>query len=181
MLAWSEEECARYLETFKTLENNNGSIIQRREQVTFVDQITDTLTSIKSVNKTDAVQLMGHCTSILGIARTPIDQLGLIPGLGPKKVRRIYDAFHKPFTHRIRKDIVDQKDNSVEVDNAEDKSNEFADNGGSSVQVIERDDPKHEADEDISIQIMEGDDSNADADDRNPIIHERIKDTVHDE
>jgi DNA polymerase/3'-5' exonuclease PolX len=104
VLAWSEEEAARYLETFKTFENNNGSIIQRREQTTFVEQITDTLTAIKSVNKTDAIQLLGHCGSLLGIARTPIDQLGLIPGMGPKKVRRVYDAIHKPFSSVTRKE-----------------------------------------------------------------------------
>lgn len=113
ILAWSEEEAARYLETFKTLENNNGSIIQRREQTNFVDQITDTLTSIKSVNKTDAVQLLGHLGSLQGIIKTPIDKLGLVPGLGPTKVRRLYDAFQKPFFSVARKSKIEYHEESV--------------------------------------------------------------------
>jgi ERCC4-type nuclease len=116
ILAWSEEEAARYLETFKAFEGKDATLIQKREQTNFVDQITDVLTSVKSVNKTDAAQLLGHFGSLKGVIAASIDQLGLMPGLGPKKVRRLYDTFHKPFSSvaaRRRKEESAENENRV--------------------------------------------------------------------
>ena len=98
ILAWSNEEAARYLETFKAFESKDASSIQRREQTNFSDQVADVLTAVRSVNKTDSAQLMSQFGTLRGLMAAPMDELSLCPGIGEKKVRRLYEAFHKPFS-----------------------------------------------------------------------------------
>ena len=98
ILAWSNEEAARYLETFKAYESKDASSIQRREQTNFSDQVADVLTAVRSVNKTDSAQLMSQFGTLRGLMAAPMDELSLCPGIGEKKVRRLYEAFHKPFS-----------------------------------------------------------------------------------
>lgn len=98
ILAWSNEEAARYLETFKAYESKDASSIQRREQTNFPDQVTDVLCAVRSVNKTDSAQLMSQFGTLRGLMAAPMDELSLCPGIGEKKVRRLYEAFHKPFS-----------------------------------------------------------------------------------
>ncbi len=98
ILAWSNEEAARYLETFKAYESKDASSIQRREQTNFADQVSDVLTAVRSVNKTDSAQLMSQFGTLRGLMAAPMDELSLCPGIGEKKVRRLYEAFHKPFS-----------------------------------------------------------------------------------
>jgi DNA excision repair protein ERCC-1 len=98
ILAWSNEEAARYLETFKAYESKDASSIQRREQTNFSDQVVDVLCAVRSVNKTDSAQLMSQFGTLRGLMAAPMDELSLCPGIGEKKVRRLYEAFHKPFS-----------------------------------------------------------------------------------
>jgi DNA excision repair protein ERCC-1 len=103
MLAWSEEEAARYLETYKAFDGKDASSIQRREQSLFADQVVDVLSSAKSVNKTDSAQLLSQFGSLKAVIAASMDELCLCPGMGEKKVRRLHDAFHKPFSSRQAK------------------------------------------------------------------------------
>lgn len=101
ILAWTEEEAARYLETFKALDGKDAASIQRnKEQTHFADQVTDFLTTCKGINKTDAASVLTQFGSVrTAMAATP-DELALISGLGEVKVKRLYDAFHKPFSSK---------------------------------------------------------------------------------
>lgn len=54
MLAFSIEEAARYLETFKVYENKPASSIMEKVGEDYMAKFVDVLTSIRSVNKTDA-------------------------------------------------------------------------------------------------------------------------------
>ena len=101
VLSWSEEEAARYLETFKAYESKDASIIQRKEKETYVDQITDVLCAIPSVNKTDSIQLISQFGSLNAVMNADVDELSLCPGVGEKKVKRLFDAFHKPFSSSV--------------------------------------------------------------------------------
>jgi DNA excision repair protein ERCC-1 len=103
ILAWSEEEAARYLETYKAFDGKDASSIQRREQLLFADQVVDVLSSAKSVNKTDSAQLLSQFGSLKAVIAASMDELCLCPGMGEKKVRRLHDAFHKPFSSRQAK------------------------------------------------------------------------------
>ena len=97
VLAWSEKEAARYLETFKAYEGKDAIALHKKKEETFAEQVADCLQTVRSVNKTDSAALISQFTNLKSIVTAPIEELTLCPGIGDKKVRRLYDAFHKPF------------------------------------------------------------------------------------
>ena len=97
VLAWSEKEAARYLETFKAYEGKEVTALHKKKEETFTEQVADCLQTVRSVNKSDSAALISQFTNLKSIVTAPIDELTLCPGIGDKKVRRLYDAFHKPF------------------------------------------------------------------------------------
>ena len=98
---WSDEEVARYLETIKAFDGRDAALIQKRDSSNFVDQVSDYVTACRGgVNKTDAQQLVTQFGSLRAAMSASMDELGLVPGLGEKKVKRLHDAFHKPFSTR---------------------------------------------------------------------------------
>lgn len=104
ILAWSDEESARYLETYKAFEGKDASSIQKREQTTYADRVSDVLCTVRSVNKTDAAQLVGQFGSLRALVLASADEISLCPGIGEKKVRRLWESFHRPFsTAAVRK------------------------------------------------------------------------------
>jgi DNA excision repair protein ERCC-1 len=98
LLAWSEEEAARYLETFKAFDGKDASLIQRKEQTNHVDQVGEFLTGCKGVNKTDAGLLVGQFRTLRSVMTASMDEMALVPGMGEVKVKRLHDALHKPFS-----------------------------------------------------------------------------------
>jgi len=100
LLAWSEEEAARYLETFKAFDGKDASIIQKKEQTNFVDQVADFLGTCKGVNKTDSAQLLMQFSNLRAVMAASMDELALVSGMGEVKVKRLHDAFHKPFSKK---------------------------------------------------------------------------------
>lgn len=113
VLCWSNEEVARYLETFKAYEFKSAETIMEKATVTvlgqqgtinfnssdtnFVNSITDFLCQIKSINKTDASTLRQTYGSIKQLSQSSKDELNLCPGLGPLKVNRLHEIFKVPF------------------------------------------------------------------------------------
>jgi len=55
--AWSNEEAGRYVETFKSFENKPPDAIKERVDNDYISKLTDCLTQIQSINKTDVVTL----------------------------------------------------------------------------------------------------------------------------
>jgi DNA excision repair protein ERCC-1 len=98
ILAWSEEEAARYLETFKAFDGKDASLIQKREHTNYPDQIAHVLGSVRSVNKTDASQLLSQFGTWKDLVGASVEELSVCPGVGVKKVRRLCEAFHRPFS-----------------------------------------------------------------------------------
>ena len=101
ILAFSEQEAARYLESYKALDGKDpASIVQRNHRGgnNFGDHVMDALTAIPKVNTQDATHLVTQFDSIQAVAQATPDELALVAGLGHVKVQRIYDAFHKPFS-----------------------------------------------------------------------------------
>ncbi|KIJ40933.1 hypothetical protein M422DRAFT_32048 [Sphaerobolus stellatus SS14] len=97
IVAWSNDEAAMYLTTFKKFEHKPPDMIKERVEKDYPAIFRSALTSIKSINKTDAETLRTHCGSFAGIATTAEQSLLELPGLGQLKVRRLREAFHKPF------------------------------------------------------------------------------------
>ena len=114
ILGWSELEMARYIETFKVLQNRDASTIQKSKEGgmnhhhTMVDQMVDVLLSTSrkgtKLNKTDAATLLTQFTCMQQIVQATPDELSMIAGLGPTKVQGIYDTFHQPFSTKLSKE-----------------------------------------------------------------------------
>lgn len=97
ILAWSPEEAGRYLETYKAYEQKPADLLMEKLEQDFVSRVTDCLTTVKSVNKTDSQTLLAAFGSLEQLIAASREDLALCPGLGPQKARRLYDVLHEPF------------------------------------------------------------------------------------
>eukprot|EP01084_Bolivina_argentea_P088405 159611_1 len=110
--SWSYIESARYIESYfyyryksvdclmsssykqyinnKNKKNKDPNVIQRQN-------ISDILTQIISVNKTNVSTVMNHYGSISALSNCTKDELVSLPGIGNKKAKFIFNAFNKPF------------------------------------------------------------------------------------
>eukprot|EP01038_Epipyxis_sp_PR26KG_P012260 gene12260-16440_t len=100
ILAWSNLEAARYLESLKIYEGKSSQSIQEKVETQFMPIFTRSLTSVRSINKTDVVTLLDVFGSFANICRANEEQLVLCPGLGEKKVKRLYQTLHEPFKRK---------------------------------------------------------------------------------
>lgn len=100
IVAWSTEEAGQYISTLKQFEHKPPDLIKERVDKDYNAVLRTALTSINKVNKTDVETLRLSLGSFADIARAPSDRLQTLPGFGPVKVRRIKDAFDKPFRNR---------------------------------------------------------------------------------
>lgn len=97
LLAWSAAEAARYLETLRAYAKKPADMIKERTDGAFSSQLAECLTSIRTVNKTDAATLHNTFGSLAAMMNATHAQLATCPGLGEKKVRRLRDCFLEPF------------------------------------------------------------------------------------
>jgi len=95
VLAWSEREAARYLESYKALHGRDASSIQKRKATEYTAQVVDLWTTC--VNTTDAGQLQGHFGSVANVVQATPDEWAAVPGLGPVKLKKMVRALHMPF------------------------------------------------------------------------------------
>uniref|UniRef100_A0A6Q2XBD9 DNA excision repair protein ERCC-1 n=1 Tax=Esox lucius TaxID=8010 RepID=A0A6Q2XBD9_ESOLU len=104
ILAWSPEEAGRYLETYKSYEKKPADLLKEHVEKDYLSKVTDCLTTVKSVNKTDSITLLSTFSSLEGIINASKEDLVLCPGLGPQKARRLYDVLHQPFRKSKKKE-----------------------------------------------------------------------------
>ncbi|CAL9219670.1 unnamed protein product [Arabidopsis halleri] len=97
LCAWSMTECARYLETIKVYENKPADLIQGQMDTDYLSRLNHSLTSIRHVNKSDVVTLGSTFGSLSHIIDASMEDLARCPGIGERKVKRLYDTFHEPF------------------------------------------------------------------------------------
>ncbi|XP_012508892.1 PREDICTED: DNA excision repair protein ERCC-1 isoform X1 [Propithecus coquereli] len=97
VLAWSPEEAGRYLETYKAYEQKPADLLLEKLEQDFVSRVTECLTTVKSVNKTDSQTLLATFGSLEQLIAASREDLALCPGLGPQKARRLFDVLHEPF------------------------------------------------------------------------------------
>ncbi len=92
MLAWSYEEAANYLENYKLFAGRTPDIIMGKINTnsdvsqTAYQCLVEALTSIKSINKTDAVSLISTFDTFENIVKTDEEELTLCPGMASLKV-----------------------------------------------------------------------------------------------
>uniref|UniRef100_A0A8I3NG29 DNA excision repair protein ERCC-1 n=2 Tax=Canis lupus familiaris TaxID=9615 RepID=A0A8I3NG29_CANLF len=97
VLAWSPEEAGRYLETYKAYEQKPANLLMEKLEQDFVSRVTECLTTVKSVNKTDSQTLLTTFGSLEQLMTASREDLALCPGLGPQKAWRLFDVLHEPF------------------------------------------------------------------------------------
>ncbi|CAO3612488.1 unnamed protein product [Mucor fragilis] len=97
ILAWSPEEAGRYLETYKAFENKAPDLIREKVDDEYFAKMTDCLTQIRSVNKTDVLTLLSTFGSLKQVADAKTDALAMCPGFGEQKVRRLQQTWKQPF------------------------------------------------------------------------------------
>lgn len=97
MLAWSQEEAGKILETYKAFENKPPDMIMEKANPDPHSKLVDALTSVKSANKTDAATLISVFGSLEGIVNASIEDLTLCQGFGPHKAQRLHKVLHQTF------------------------------------------------------------------------------------
>ncbi|CAL1269255.1 unnamed protein product [Larinioides sclopetarius] len=102
MVAWSAEEAGMYLETYKTFENKSADLIKEKQDSDHYSQLIDCLTTIRSINKTDATVLLSNFKTLKGIVLASVEDLTQCPGMGPLKAKRLYDALRKPLKNTAK-------------------------------------------------------------------------------
>uniref|UniRef100_A0A670ZG86 DNA excision repair protein ERCC-1 n=1 Tax=Pseudonaja textilis TaxID=8673 RepID=A0A670ZG86_PSETE len=97
ILAWSPEEAGRYLETYKAYEQKPADLLKEKVEQDYLSRVTDCLTSVKSVNKSDTLSLLSTFGSLANVVQASKEDLSLCPGVGPQKAKRLFDILHEPF------------------------------------------------------------------------------------
>ena len=97
ILAWSPEEARRYLETYKACKQKLADLPMEKLEQDFVSWVTECLTTVRSVNKTDSQTLLTTFGSLEQLIAASREDLSLCPALGPQKAQRLFDVFHEPF------------------------------------------------------------------------------------
>lgn len=95
-----EREAALWLETITSYCSagpGNSSVIKEKVDDTYAAQIHAVLTSVRGINKTDVSTLLFTFNGLNNVALASKQQLVACPGLGQRKVNRLYAAFHQPF------------------------------------------------------------------------------------
>jgi len=97
IVAWSNDEAGLYISSYKKLEHRPPTMIRERVDKDYSSVFRSALTSISKVNKTDVETLRSSIGSFADIANASTERLEKLPGFGQVKVKRVRDAFDKPF------------------------------------------------------------------------------------
>lgn len=97
ILAWSPEEAGKILETYKVYENKPADHIMTKSESSPYLQLVQILTSIKPINKTDAMTLLARFKTLKGVILATEQQLSECPGFGATKARKLYSVLHERF------------------------------------------------------------------------------------
>ena len=98
VVAFSPEEAARYLETYAIMKNKSAEGLQGKKDSDLLAVVSDALTQIKAVNKSDVKTLLRNFDgSLVGVFAAKMEELALCEGIGGKKVLQLHAAFNEPF------------------------------------------------------------------------------------
>jgi len=126
--SFSEEESARYLETYKFNEKKSSEDIEEKKTVDHISRAIDAITKVRSVNKSDAKNLLRNFKSVGEIMQASMEDFALCAGIGEKKVARMYAAFNEPFfgaTHAERTTTIVEPPDIIELDMEREEQYEY--------------------------------------------------------
>ncbi|KAG1354549.1 DNA excision repair protein ERCC-1 [Cocos nucifera] len=119
LCGWSLEECGRYLETIKVYENKPADSIREQMDTDYLSRLTHALTTVRHVNKTDVVTLGSAFGSLSHIMDASMEDLARCPGIGERKVKRLYDTFHEPFKRVSSRPTISVPETPIKARNSE--------------------------------------------------------------
>lgn len=107
VLAWSFEEAGNYIGFCKQYELSSSKVksaIKGTKSLEYQACVVDTLTGIRSINKTDSVKLLANCGSVKNIVLQSCKSnedggLNNIQGLGSRKLLNMRSVFLEPFIY----------------------------------------------------------------------------------
>lgn len=85
------------IEMYKTLENKPAEYLMEKTENDEYLRVVNALTSIKSVNTTDAMTLLTNFGTLENLVKASEGKLNACPGLGAKKAQQILKVFNEPF------------------------------------------------------------------------------------
>jgi DNA excision repair protein ERCC-1 len=100
ILCWSSAEAGRYLELFKTYEHAPATMIKAPASTAHGDKLVEFITTPRSINKTDAMSLVGNFGSVRTAVNARPEELQMIAGWGQTKVRQWHSAVTEPFRNQ---------------------------------------------------------------------------------
>ncbi len=108
--AWSFEQCADYLTSLKQCEMNTAKgMIQGNskrdddmdDDLFYYKRVVETLTTVKAINKTDAINLVSHFGSLEELCQKANEaNLQEIPGMGQRKIKQLLKVINDPFLYK---------------------------------------------------------------------------------
>ena len=120
MLAWNIEEAAAILETYKLFETKPPDMIMEKSGSEPHEKIVEALTSVKSVNRTDAVTLLGTFKTLSNIISASADDLALCPGFGPNKAQKLHKVFSENFRRNTALSLSQEPSSAQTVTDSQD-------------------------------------------------------------
>ncbi|XP_078033278.1 DNA excision repair protein Ercc1 [Augochlora pura] len=97
MLAWNAENAGKMIEIYKRFENKPPDAIMEKSDTAPYQKLVNALTTIRSVNKTDATTLLSTFGTLSELINAEPNMLALCPGVGLQKAQRIHKILHEPF------------------------------------------------------------------------------------
>lgn len=116
MLAWSPEEAAKIIENYKIYENKPPDGIMERIENDPHQKVINALSTIKPVNKTDAMTLIAKFGTLDNIVKATESRLAECPGFGATKAKKLYKALHEPFLKKANIDKTECDKNDFACD-----------------------------------------------------------------
>ncbi|XP_039314537.1 DNA excision repair protein ERCC-1 isoform X4 [Solenopsis invicta] len=97
MLAWNAEDAGKIIETYKMYESKPSDDIMERSDTAPHQKLVNALTTIRSVNKTDATTLLTTFGTLADIVRAQPNTLALCSGFGLHKAQKLHKVLHESF------------------------------------------------------------------------------------
>ncbi|KAG7307767.1 hypothetical protein JYU34_006362 [Plutella xylostella] len=126
MLAWNPEEAAKIIENYKIYENKPPDRIMEKIENDPHQKIVNALSSVKPVNKTDAMTLITTFGTLENIIKATEHRLAECPGFGATKAKKLYKVLHEPFLKSgIRQEKKDEFEGELSIEDLEQAENEL--------------------------------------------------------
>ncbi|KAL0268600.1 UNVERIFIED_CONTAM: hypothetical protein PYX00_010470 [Menopon gallinae] len=97
MLCRNPEEAGKIVERYKIYQNKPPDMIMEKKEADPHARLVSALTTVRSINSTDAAILISTFGSLEKILGASESRLSLCSGIGPQKASRLHKVLHQPF------------------------------------------------------------------------------------